>query len=382
MYTKTNWVNNTTPINDTNLNKIEQGIYDNSLRIETQVVTTANTNLNDYTENGEYYFDVDRAPINRPTGSNGWLKVINQTKNGAIKQLWFRQGTANANDYETYVRTLTGTWSDWKQYTVDRGTGRLAKATQRTSNKWMKICNVKYRIHSAGEFFYVKIFIGDGYNGNSNQNAYIDLICQLSANTASVSTEGRFGCKGILHPLLTGFTSNNTQIKIIANSNVDYDIWFYTSKTEYCYPNYIAYGSDLVTVTPKFELSDNAPTGTECNLDYSEIADANKPTNISSLLTSNAGTKGIDTSFKVGKVVTINCIVNSVNFPNATDWVDVLEIDSSILPTNQVYPHIFLPYYNSKLANTYITTNGIVKVRATEAIASTGVQIAVTYRTS
>lgn len=34
-YTKTQWVNNTTPINDTNLNKIEQGIYDNSENIDT-----------------------------------------------------------------------------------------------------------------------------------------------------------------------------------------------------------------------------------------------------------------------------------------------------------------------------------------------------------
>lgn len=32
-YTKTNWVNGTTPINDTNLNHIEQGIYDNDQSI-------------------------------------------------------------------------------------------------------------------------------------------------------------------------------------------------------------------------------------------------------------------------------------------------------------------------------------------------------------
>ena len=32
-YTKTNWVNGTTPINDTNLNHIEQGIYDNDQAI-------------------------------------------------------------------------------------------------------------------------------------------------------------------------------------------------------------------------------------------------------------------------------------------------------------------------------------------------------------
>lgn len=34
MYTKTNWVDNTTPIDKTNLNKIEQGIYDNSLVVD------------------------------------------------------------------------------------------------------------------------------------------------------------------------------------------------------------------------------------------------------------------------------------------------------------------------------------------------------------
>lgn len=270
-YVKTQWVNNTTPINDTNLNKIEQGIYDNSIRIETQVVTTANTNLNDYTENGEYYFDVGLAPINRPAGTNGWLQVIKGADNGVIKQIWFRHGTANANDYETYVRTRDGNaWSDWKKYIVDKGTFKLIKSTQRTQLKWMKICNVKYRAHSPAEFFNLKLFIGDGYNGIANQNAYIDLICQLSA---TASSGGRFGCKGILHPLLTKYTNNNTQIKIIANSNIDYDIWFYNSQNEYCFPNYIAYGSDLVTVTQKFELSDNAPTGTECNLDYSMFDD-------------------------------------------------------------------------------------------------------------
>ena len=33
-YTKTNWENNVTPINDDNLNKIEEGIYENSLKID------------------------------------------------------------------------------------------------------------------------------------------------------------------------------------------------------------------------------------------------------------------------------------------------------------------------------------------------------------
>lgn len=33
-YIKTNWVNNTTPISSTNMNKIEQGIYDNSVNVD------------------------------------------------------------------------------------------------------------------------------------------------------------------------------------------------------------------------------------------------------------------------------------------------------------------------------------------------------------
>lgn len=274
MYVKTQWVNNTTPIDETNLNKIEQGIYDNSIRIETQVVTTANTNLNDYTENGIYYFPAPNvAPTNIPVGVNGWLQVIKGVGNGIIKQIWFRHGTANANDYETYVRTRDGNaWSDWKKYVVDKGTGRLVASTQRNNNKWMKICNVKYRTHNQGEFFYFKLFIGEGNNGNINQNAYIELTCQLAYINDS-ATAGRFGCNAILNSLLSLFTTENTNIKVIANSNVDYDIWFYTSRTQYCNPNYIAYGSDLVTVTPKFELSDTAPTGTECNLDYSMVDD-------------------------------------------------------------------------------------------------------------
>lgn len=271
-YNKKNWQDNVSDITAAELNRMEQGIYDNSIRIETQVVTTANTNLNDYKENGEYYFDADRAPINRPAGTNGWLKVIKSGDNYTVKQLWFRQGTANVNDYETYVRTLTGTWSDWKQYVVDKGTGRLVASIQKNNKKWRKICNVKYRTHNQGEFFYFKLFIGEGNNGNINQNAYIELTCQL-AYINDPNTAGRFGCNARLYSLLSAFTIDNTDIKVIANSNVDYDIWFYTSRTQYCNPNYIAYGSDLVTVTPKFELSDNAPTGTECNLDYSMFDD-------------------------------------------------------------------------------------------------------------
>ena len=48
MYVKTQWVNNTTPINDTNLNKIEQGIYDNSLVVDAVTNTINPTDTETY----------------------------------------------------------------------------------------------------------------------------------------------------------------------------------------------------------------------------------------------------------------------------------------------------------------------------------------------
>ncbi len=47
-YTKTNWVDNTTPINETNLNKIEQGIYDNSLVVDAVTNTLNPTDTETY----------------------------------------------------------------------------------------------------------------------------------------------------------------------------------------------------------------------------------------------------------------------------------------------------------------------------------------------
>ena len=47
-YTKTQWVNNTTPIDENNLNKIEQGIYDNSLVIDAVTNTINPTDTETY----------------------------------------------------------------------------------------------------------------------------------------------------------------------------------------------------------------------------------------------------------------------------------------------------------------------------------------------
>ena len=43
--------------------------------------------------------------------------------NGAIKQLWYRHGTPNTNDYEFYARTYSSTWSDWEKYVTETEVG-------------------------------------------------------------------------------------------------------------------------------------------------------------------------------------------------------------------------------------------------------------------
>jgi hypothetical protein len=93
----------------------------------THTITTAGTDLNDYKTDGIYYFNNAVTPVNIPTGSNGFLQVmvgINATGNEIVKQIWHRHGTANTNDYQTFVRIYTSdTWSNWKQYKMVDDTG-------------------------------------------------------------------------------------------------------------------------------------------------------------------------------------------------------------------------------------------------------------------
>lgn len=79
-------------------------------------VRTTGQDLNNYTTDGWYYFASDYKPTNIPAGSNGWLQVITATLSTGTycKQLWYRLGTTNSNDFHIFVRTRsTTTWSNW-----------------------------------------------------------------------------------------------------------------------------------------------------------------------------------------------------------------------------------------------------------------------------
>ena len=89
------------------------------------VDTGATVDLNDYTDQGWYFFTTSNSIANIPAGVNGWLQVIKDKISGTwTKQVWYRAGTANSNDYQTYVRTrMNGVWSNWKQYQMVEDTG-------------------------------------------------------------------------------------------------------------------------------------------------------------------------------------------------------------------------------------------------------------------
>ena len=94
----------------------------NEKLLQPKYITTANTNLNDYTTDGIYFFDADYTPTNIPAGVNGWLQVLTMGEtdntNKFIKQIWYRAGTPNSNGFETYIRTrsLDGVWGNWLSF--------------------------------------------------------------------------------------------------------------------------------------------------------------------------------------------------------------------------------------------------------------------------
>ena len=77
--------------------------------------------LNDIVETGIYYFPQAYTPVNIPVGVNGWLLVMKGSGSNIVKQVWYRQGTANTNSYNTFERYKAGdTWSEWIKFLTEK----------------------------------------------------------------------------------------------------------------------------------------------------------------------------------------------------------------------------------------------------------------------
>lgn len=112
---------------------------------------------------------------------------------------------------------------------------RCSVGTNTTSTGlYIKLCNIKTSSHVQGRFANLRIYIGNGNNGNNNQNAFINLTLQQGWTG---SNNGVFGGNWELHPLLTPFNLSNVNVVVTADDVNNYSVWFYTTAT-YCVPSY------------------------------------------------------------------------------------------------------------------------------------------------
>ena len=101
-------INEGVPIFFISSNKKDCYILDQRILKDTTNVVVENEDLNNYTNTGYYFFNINAQ--NAPT-NKGWLEVIASGVDN-IKQIWL------SND-DTYTRTyIDGTWSNWKKYII------------------------------------------------------------------------------------------------------------------------------------------------------------------------------------------------------------------------------------------------------------------------
>lgn len=98
---------------------------------KTIIVTATGTDLNDYKNDGTYFFaDSASLPSNRPANIYGWVEVIGSSGFN-VKQFWHRSSSIDGSaEFETFVRLYNknaDTWSDWEKFKI--GSTNLIKAT-------------------------------------------------------------------------------------------------------------------------------------------------------------------------------------------------------------------------------------------------------------
>ena len=109
-YSKTTWQNGVTPINETNLNKIEAGIE----KANNVVLLDSTFDMNDLTDDGKYFNLAANNPTNKPanaTSNAAYIEVIKASDavNAVILQRW--------TEYQTntiWERQKASTWGSWK----------------------------------------------------------------------------------------------------------------------------------------------------------------------------------------------------------------------------------------------------------------------------
>lgn len=93
-------------------------------------VTTPGTHVDNYKDDGIYYFDSSVTPGGVPIGVNGWLVVMGADGLQNYKQVWLRMGTPNSNDHQIFVRTFgSNAWGNWVSITTNKLTSGIDYGT-------------------------------------------------------------------------------------------------------------------------------------------------------------------------------------------------------------------------------------------------------------
>lgn len=199
-------------IND--IEKALQNVLDGSAYLlKTIVVETEGTDLNDYKEEGRWFFNYETTPVNAPPGvANGWLEVMNRGNADAVKQIWYRYGTANHNDSDTYVRTYTleNGWSNWVKILTNNGIAVLSgnitlnnaggSANVNYPNGFTKdncvviACGITYNSAGYRAFGTVQASVSTGARLNSSSIT----VCCYPVQSSTGSPTGTFNYKLVL----------------------------------------------------------------------------------------------------------------------------------------------------------------------------------------
>ena len=145
-----------------------------------------------------------------------------------------------------------------------------------STGTYIKLCHITCQSHYQGRFVTFRVYLGYGNNGNTTQNAYIDLYLQQGYTG---SENGRFGGNWILNPMFSNLKLNMVNIIVTSDSRLEYDVWLYTTAT-YCVPNYAFDCDEGIKIIHDGQTKQTtlpAGTDTSCNVAGQHIALSSMP---------------------------------------------------------------------------------------------------------
>lgn len=189
-----------------------------------------------------------------------------------------------------------------------------------TGSMWLRLCTIKRPTHSQGSFAFFRIHFGKGNNGNTNQNAFIDLSLQQGWTGAN---GGRYGGNYVLYPFKSPFNLNNVKLIVTSIDLYTYEVWFWTTST-YCRPSYSYDVDSGVTIEHDGNtFSTTEPTSTKCNI-LGEVV-----CKVSDLFYSSGNTYNVDNIVMPGHITSSSTTIQvTINVPKRLDNITSISCTS------------------------------------------------------